>query len=398
MPLTPQDVRNKLFTPVRFKPGYDEDEVDAFLDEVETELTRLYVHIEELDGLGGPGGGADVARIQADADERLRAALEEAEARSAAEIANLRAEADAQLRAVRSQQAGDGGPDEAAERIARAEEQVQQLRAQLQQVQATAAQQVQQAEQEAARAQEEAAAAEAELARLRSGQPETGPDQPAPAVTVPEPLPPPSPTEELLRRTLILAQRTADEAIAEARAEAERLVGGAKSDAERLLGSARSEAENLVGSARSEADNLVGSARSEAERTERTAAAQHAENTRRREAEHKQAVERSRAEHELLVSRLEELRSFERDYRSRLRAYLHLQLRDLEAAAPGPPAALGGLRTAIGTGPADAGDEPESAGIGLEPKPGPGGVVDHAGADAPLRPAPLYGDPAAGDR
>src|SRR3954468_14678390 len=41
MPLTPEDVQNKRFTTTRFRPGYDEDEVDAFLDEVESELTRL---------------------------------------------------------------------------------------------------------------------------------------------------------------------------------------------------------------------------------------------------------------------------------------------------------------------------------------------------------------------
>lgn len=41
MPLTPEDVRNKQFTTVRLREGYDEDEVDAFLDEVEAELTRL---------------------------------------------------------------------------------------------------------------------------------------------------------------------------------------------------------------------------------------------------------------------------------------------------------------------------------------------------------------------
>ena len=35
MPLTPEDVRNKQFRTVRLREGYDEDEVDAFLDEVE---------------------------------------------------------------------------------------------------------------------------------------------------------------------------------------------------------------------------------------------------------------------------------------------------------------------------------------------------------------------------
>src|SRR3954471_22819868 len=48
MPLTPEDVRNKQFTTVRLREGYDEDEVDAFLDEVEGELTRLLRENEDL--------------------------------------------------------------------------------------------------------------------------------------------------------------------------------------------------------------------------------------------------------------------------------------------------------------------------------------------------------------
>jgi DivIVA domain-containing protein len=48
MPLTPEDVANKQFTSTRLKPGYDETEVDEFLDEVEAELTRLYRENDEL--------------------------------------------------------------------------------------------------------------------------------------------------------------------------------------------------------------------------------------------------------------------------------------------------------------------------------------------------------------
>jgi DivIVA domain-containing protein len=40
MPMTPEDVRSKEFTTVRLHLGYDMDEVDAFLDEVEEELIR----------------------------------------------------------------------------------------------------------------------------------------------------------------------------------------------------------------------------------------------------------------------------------------------------------------------------------------------------------------------
>ncbi len=49
MPLTPEDVRNKLFTTTkRMRHGYDEDEVDGFLDEVEAELARLLKENAEL--------------------------------------------------------------------------------------------------------------------------------------------------------------------------------------------------------------------------------------------------------------------------------------------------------------------------------------------------------------
>ena len=48
MPLTPADVRNKQFSTTRLRPGYDEKEVDAFLDEVEAELDRLIQENEEL--------------------------------------------------------------------------------------------------------------------------------------------------------------------------------------------------------------------------------------------------------------------------------------------------------------------------------------------------------------
>jgi DivIVA domain-containing protein len=48
MPLTPADVRNKQFSTTRLRPGYDEEEVDAFLDEIEAELDRLIQENEEL--------------------------------------------------------------------------------------------------------------------------------------------------------------------------------------------------------------------------------------------------------------------------------------------------------------------------------------------------------------
>src|SRR6476469_2321990 len=79
MPLTPAEVHNVAFKkPPIGKRGYDEEEVDAFLDIVEVELARL---IEENNDLraranGGAPAPAQAPAAQAD-DGRLEAATAE---------------------------------------------------------------------------------------------------------------------------------------------------------------------------------------------------------------------------------------------------------------------------------------------------------------------------------
>lgn len=48
MALTPEDVVNKRFQTTKFREGYDQDEVDDFLDEVVAELRRLTRENEDL--------------------------------------------------------------------------------------------------------------------------------------------------------------------------------------------------------------------------------------------------------------------------------------------------------------------------------------------------------------
>ena len=48
MPLTPEDVVNKRFQPTKFREGYDQDEVDDFLDEIVVELRRVHQENEDL--------------------------------------------------------------------------------------------------------------------------------------------------------------------------------------------------------------------------------------------------------------------------------------------------------------------------------------------------------------
>ena len=68
MALTPEDVVNKRFQATKFREGYDQDEVDDFLDEVVVELRRLNQENEELrqrlaaaESRGGEGGAAPAA-------------------------------------------------------------------------------------------------------------------------------------------------------------------------------------------------------------------------------------------------------------------------------------------------------------------------------------------------
>jgi len=241
MPLTPADVRNKQFSTTRLRPGYDEEEVDAFLDEVEVELDRLTQENEEL---------------RAKLAECLRGG------KSAASALNS---------------------------------------------------------------------------------PLNEPEPMAPEPMMPEPerhpepammsmAPPPGDNMDTAARVLALAQQTADQAIADARREADETLGRARREADDILGKARRQAEQITSDARARAESL------ERDAQER----------------HRQAMGSLVQQREELERRVDDLRAFEREYRSRLKAYLEGQLRDLEAGAtdsgtfpamPGSPSSVGaGMR------------------------------------------------------
>jgi DivIVA domain-containing protein len=241
MPLTPADVRNKQFSTTRLRPGYDEEEVDAFLDEVEVELDRL---IQE--------------------NEELRAKLAEC------------------LRGGKSAVSALNSPLSEPEPEMMAPEPMMQ-------------------------------------------QPERRPEPAMMSMA-----PPPEDNMDTAARVLALAQQTADQAIADARREADETLGRARREADEILGKARRQAEQITSDARARAESL------ERDAQER----------------HRQAMGSLVQQREELERRVDDLRAFEREYRSRLKAYLEGQLRDLEAGA-----------TDSGTFPAMAG--PQSAGAGM---------------------------------
>jgi DivIVA domain-containing protein len=70
MALTPEDVVNKRFQSTKFREGYDQDEVDDFLDEVVVELRRLTQENEDLKSrLSGGETAAPVSAAPAQAAE-----------------------------------------------------------------------------------------------------------------------------------------------------------------------------------------------------------------------------------------------------------------------------------------------------------------------------------------
>lgn len=217
MPLTPEDVQEKQFSTVRLKEGYDMEEVDDFLDEVQAELERLRRENDELrDKLAAVtrGGG-------------LIGSAEPLPPRS-----------------------GEGAKSVPASVMP--------------------------------------PSPEAPPAASAQGQP-----------------------SEAAAKVLALAQRTADELVADAKAEADR-----------LLTDARQRAEKIDAEIKAKISKLETEARQKAETIEREAA--------QRKQDVFGALEQECAQ---LERRRDELRDFEREYRSRLKAYLQSELRKLETGA-----------------------------------------------------------------
>lgn len=228
MPLTPEDVSNKRFTPVRLREGYDMGEVDQFLDEVEAEL----------------------ARLTKDNDD-LRAKL------SAAQGGSFEPPTQATPSAATTTDAPESTPEPAAESSS----------------------------------------------------------APAPAAAPAAPVEKPrvanvAEASNAAARLLELATRNADELVDEAKNEADKIVGEARTKAERLESESKTKADRTESEARTRAEML------DTETAERRT----------------QLFGDLEKERNKLNAEVENLRSFEREYRSRLKSYFTQQLESLDGA------------------------------------------------------------------
>jgi vacuolar-type H+-ATPase subunit H len=132
------------------------------------------------------------------------------------------------------------------------------------------------------------------------------------------PPPQPAPPDRAIA-ILALAQRTADDHVAEARAHAERIVAEARSYADGI----RVEADRLLSDARAEAEHIVSAGGAYAEQL-RVQAQQRYED----------AVGGLSIQREALQRQVENLAAFDHDYRHRITLFLQGQLRALWAEHP----------------------------------------------------------------
>ena len=108
-------------------------------------------------------------------------------------------------------------------------------------------------------------------------------------------------------------------------------------EADEILGRARYEAGDLLTKSRRQSEQITGDARARAEMLERDA-----------QERHRQVMGSLIQSREELERRVDDLRDFEREYRSRLLAYMEGQIRDLRAGA-----ADSGVLPAISTSPSE---------------------------------------------
>ncbi|MEV6628478.1 DivIVA domain-containing protein [Amycolatopsis sp. NPDC051106] len=254
MSLTPADVHNVAFSkPPIGKRGYNEDEVDAFLDLVETELARL---IED--------------------NNELRQQMEQL---------------DAELESTRS-----------------------------------------------------------ELDSAKSAQPPMR-EEPSRRLA---PVPPPQSAMEQTQahsmvgdsaepnvqaaKVLGLAQEMADRLTAEAKTESDGMLAEARTKSEQLLSDARAKSDSMVNEARTRVDTMLNDARTRAETLERQARDKATTLERESQRKYTETMNSLNAEKGGLGKKIEELRTIEREYRTRLRGFLESQLRELDDRGSAAPA------------------------------------------------------------
>lgn len=336
MALTPEDVVKKEFTkPKGFgRSGYDEIQVDDFLDEIVVELRRLNAENEDLGaklddarrakGLTGreaapaaatgasavpgltPVGGAS----SKDA-ERASAELSQAQDR----LASVKAET---ARAEESARAAKDAQQQAEVAARQAQERLNALKAEIDNAEGAARAARQRAEQESARP--------AEVNSFAAQQ--------APAASG-------NPGDDTAAGVIALAQRLHDEHVREGETARTRLITEGEQHRDKVVGEASGKRDELLRTGQSRYDELLRTGQAKYDELVSTAQNKHdslikdattRSNALVGDAETKKStiLTQLNTERDRLTSDIEQLRTFERDYRSKLKGYIEGQLKQLD--------------------------------------------------------------------
>src|SRR5919112_767924 len=145
-------------------------------------------------------------------------------------------------------------------------------------------------------------------------------------------------------KVLGLAQEMADRLTGEAKAEADGMLGEARTKSEQLLSEARAKADGMVNEARTRAETMLNDARTRAETLDRRSPEKAASLEHEAARKHTEIIAALNQDKSTLEEKIDELRTFEREYRTRLKTYLQSQLRDLDGRGSAAPADLADLR------------------------------------------------------
>ena len=157
-------------------------------------------------------------------------------------------------------------------------------------------------------------------------------------------------------KVLGLAQEMADRLTGEAKAESDSMLAEARTKAEQLLSEARAKSDTMVNEARTRAETMLNEARTRAETVERQARDKAGTLEREAQRKHNELISTITGEKKTLEKEIETLRTFEREYRTRLKTFLESSLRDLNDRGSAAPSESRAPQTGYSFGPrAEAG-------------------------------------------
>lgn len=331
MPLNPEDVIRKTFTTSILRRGYDEREVDSFLEEIVAELRRLHGRVGELEGEVGTLQARTSADITSERVQREQHQVELVRAERRDLVADM-----AQLH-TRYEQTSQGAQEAERRRdeAARAAEELEARRAALvQEVQ----QRQEQLEQLHAEHDEVLAAQDRTAAELRTLR--AAADIQADSVGPLDVRSTGNPQLDDLTVVATVAHRLHVDHVEQGRAQGEELRTSAEQEATTLRQSTRRRCEQLLADA-----NDV--AQAEHERLVRLGQEAHDRLVGEAEEQRAGVLADLQARRELLETRIESLDRSQQDYRARLRLLVCGQLADLDDEAWSATAAATGDELAI---------------------------------------------------